>query len=82
MPQSEKENIRKVAYCPHCCNKAPQRLLHTQTYIRRIWGHAGQELVRPGEHLLQSARLVIRFFCTTLQAVIRKKSLLSSLSAT
>ena len=48
MPQSEKENIRKVAYCPHCCNKAPQRLLHTQTYIRRIWGHAGQELVRPG----------------------------------
>lgn len=31
------ENVRKVAYCPHCGNRAPQRLIHKQNYLERIW---------------------------------------------
>ena len=26
------DEIRRVGFCPHCCNKAPQRLVHTQGY--------------------------------------------------
>ena len=29
--------IRRVLYCPHCGNKAPQRLIHTQRYMERSW---------------------------------------------
>jgi len=35
-----KAEIRKVLYCPHCGNKAPQRLVHTQKYMERTW-HVG-----------------------------------------
>jgi len=31
------ENVRKVAYCPHCGNRAPQRLIHKQVYFERVW---------------------------------------------
>ncbi|SDE52608.1 DUF4145 domain-containing protein [Desulfuromonas thiophila] len=31
------ETIRKVAYCPHCGNKAPQRLIHSQNYYEKSW---------------------------------------------
>ena len=24
------DEVRRVAFCPHCCNKAPQRLIHVQ----------------------------------------------------
>jgi len=27
------ETIRRVAFCPHCSNRAPQRLIHTQEYL-------------------------------------------------
>jgi len=27
------ETIRSVAFCPHCSNRAPQRLIHTQEYF-------------------------------------------------
>ena len=27
------ETIRRVAFCPHCSNRAPQRLLHTHEYL-------------------------------------------------
>lgn len=27
------ETIRRVAFCPHCGNRAPQRLIHTQEYL-------------------------------------------------
>jgi hypothetical protein len=29
--------IRKVLFCPHCCNRAPQLLIHTQRYMERSW---------------------------------------------
>ena len=29
--------ITNVAYCPHCGNQAPQRLLHRQTYREKMW---------------------------------------------
>ena len=29
--------IRKVAYCPHCGNRAPQKLLHVQRYLEKGW---------------------------------------------
>ena len=35
-----KTEIRKVLYCPHCGNKAPQRLVHTQRYMVRTWAVA------------------------------------------
>lgn len=31
------EEIRKVMYCPHCGNKAPQRLVHSQHYFEKGW---------------------------------------------
>jgi hypothetical protein len=31
------ENVRRVGYCPHCGNRAPQRLIHTQKYLERAW---------------------------------------------
>lgn len=30
----EKENI---AFCPHCGNRAPQRLIHMQRYMEQAW---------------------------------------------
>lgn len=35
-PRSLKK-IRKIAYCTHCGNRAPQELIHTQEYWERIW---------------------------------------------
>lgn len=32
------KEIRKVSFCPHCSNKAPQRLVYTQRYMERTWG--------------------------------------------
>ncbi len=32
--------IKKVAYCPHCGNRAPQRLIHKQNYLERVWSSA------------------------------------------
>ena len=29
--------IRRVSFCPHCGNKAPQRLIHTQRFEERAW---------------------------------------------
>ena len=31
------KEIRRVRFCPHCSNKAPQRLVHTQRYMERTW---------------------------------------------
>jgi len=31
------DNIRKVSYCPHCGNRAPQRLIHIQKHFERSW---------------------------------------------
>lgn len=31
------DSLRRVAYCPHCGNSAPQRLIHTQKYSVRAW---------------------------------------------
>lgn len=42
MDRSRKE-IRRVAYCPHCGNSAPQRLLHTQRFLEQAWDSSGQE---------------------------------------
>ena len=38
------DEIRKVSFCPHCSNRAPQRLVYTQRYTERTWdaGH-GEE---------------------------------------
>ena len=36
--------VRKVLYCPHCGNRAPQRLIHTQKYLEKAWSsHDGFE---------------------------------------
>jgi len=37
------EEIRKVAFCPHCGNRAPQKLVHTQNCSDTSW------LVESGE---------------------------------
>lgn len=38
------DEVRRVAYCPHCGNRAPQRLIHTQRYLERTWlGSDGEE---------------------------------------
>src|SRR5580704_1929168 len=29
--------ITNVAYCPHCGNEAPQRLIHRQSYSEKMW---------------------------------------------
>src|SRR5215467_11993709 len=31
------KNTTNVAYCPHCGNEAPQRLVHKQSYFERSW---------------------------------------------
>ena len=38
------EETRKVAYCPHCGNRAPQRLIHTQRFLERTWESSGKEV--------------------------------------
>jgi len=35
------ETIRRVAFCPHCGNRAPQRLIHTQEYLGRGYSMDG-----------------------------------------
>ena len=40
--------IRKVLFCPHCCNRAPQRLIHTQRYMEKSWSVSnGKEDIAP-----------------------------------
>ena len=40
--------IRKVLFCPHCCNSAPQRLIHTQHYMEKSWSvSSGEEDMFP-----------------------------------
>ena len=34
--------ITNVAYCPHCGNQAPQRLIHKQSYFEKAWDAAGE----------------------------------------
>jgi hypothetical protein len=34
---TEHAPIRRVLYCPHCGNRAPQRLIHRQRYLERSW---------------------------------------------
>lgn len=29
--------VRKVAYCPHCSNRAPQRVIHRQKFFEPSW---------------------------------------------
>src|SRR5437763_16812744 len=37
------KEITNVAYCPHCGNTAPQRLIHTQRYFEKAWqAHSGK----------------------------------------
>lgn len=36
--------IRRVAYCPHCGNRAPQRLLYRQRFQERTWSADGNEI--------------------------------------
>jgi len=35
------EPIRKVAFCPHCNNRAPQTLIHAQPFNDIAYGHLG-----------------------------------------
>jgi hypothetical protein len=42
-PEETPKGIRKVAFCPHCGNKAPQKLLHTQYTEDRGWTTDDQE---------------------------------------
>ena len=35
------ETIRRVAFCPHCGNRAPQRLIHTQEYLGQGYSRDG-----------------------------------------
>jgi hypothetical protein len=30
------EQMRRVAFCPHCSNRVPQRLVHNQEYVDRV----------------------------------------------
>lgn len=40
--------IRKVAYCSHCGNRAPQKLIHKQEYSEKVWSASdGSEDVAP-----------------------------------
>lgn len=36
-------HVRRVAYCPHCGNRAPQKLIHKQRYLERAWDSDGGE---------------------------------------
>jgi hypothetical protein len=39
-----KKTLRRVGYCPHCGNRAPQRIIHKQRYFERTWsGQDGTE---------------------------------------
>lgn len=38
------EPIRKVAFCPHCGNRAPQRHIYTQEYGEEIYDENGSEI--------------------------------------
>ena len=31
------EEIRRVLYCPHCGNTAPQKLVHVERYLEKGW---------------------------------------------
>jgi len=40
--------IRKALFCPHCSNRAPQRLIHTQRYMEKSWSVSnGKEDMAP-----------------------------------
>ena len=31
------KQIRNISFCPHCCNRAPQKLVSTHHYLERHW---------------------------------------------
>lgn len=37
MPEGESAPVRRVSFCPHCSNRAPQKLIHTQRYMEKSW---------------------------------------------
>lgn len=41
MARNTAKGIRRVAYCPHCGNTAPQRLITRQPYFERAWTVGG-----------------------------------------
>jgi hypothetical protein len=45
MPKQNRplKSVRNIAYCPHCGNRAPQEMIHTQRYLERTWGVDGKE---------------------------------------
>jgi Domain of unknown function (DUF4145) len=46
MPKAQRrisKDIRRIAYCPHCGNRAPQKLIHIQRYLERTWSADGTE---------------------------------------
>ena len=36
------KNIQRIAFCPHCGNKAPQKLIHIQHYLEEGYGYDGK----------------------------------------
>jgi hypothetical protein len=45
---AEQTSVRRVLFCPHCGNKAPQRLIHRQRYFERAWySETGEESPDP-----------------------------------
>jgi hypothetical protein len=57
-------NITNIAYCPHCGNQAPQRLIHKQRYFEKMWdGKTGE----PWEDAPWSSFVVA---CTTCENVL------------
>jgi len=36
-------DVKRVAYCPHCNNRAPQKLVHVQRYYEPVWSSDGSE---------------------------------------
>jgi hypothetical protein len=35
---SDRTSVRRVAFCPHCGNRAPQELVHVQHYLAEFFG--------------------------------------------
>jgi hypothetical protein len=42
-----------IKFCPHCCNRAPQTILHEQEYEGRGWlVHDGEEMEYDGKYIV------------------------------
>jgi hypothetical protein len=44
---TSKRTIRRIAYCTHCGNRAPQELIHTQRYLERAWSYPEGKKTKP-----------------------------------